>query len=164
MKSASLARNAYRVSQRDAATIESVDRNTSALKLPLSGIQSTLGRILRRAHEAQWAVGAYFFDRLMTNLKTATATANTEKWEPASWPQHCCGIGFTEVLGERWGHWASIRDQKIELYQCVVPTTEQTPARAILKQIGALRSGIDGERKWRHSPISTVKILRTLHS
>ncbi len=29
----------------------------SALKLPLSGIQSTLGRILCRAHEAQWAVG-----------------------------------------------------------------------------------------------------------
>lgn len=45
----------------------------SALNLPLSGIQSTLGRILCRAHEAQWAAGKlqYFFDKLMTNLKTA---------------------------------------------------------------------------------------------
>lgn len=34
----------------------------------------------------------------MTNLKNGDlATANTEKWEPASWPQHCRGIGFTEV-------------------------------------------------------------------
>lgn len=33
----------------------------------------------------------------MTNLKNGDlATANTEKWEPASWPQHCRGIGFTE--------------------------------------------------------------------
>ncbi len=55
----------------DAATVESVDRMMSALNLPLSGIQSTLGRILCRAHEAQWAAGKlqYFFDKLMTNLK-----------------------------------------------------------------------------------------------
>lgn len=66
----------------------------------------------------------------MTNLKTATATANTEKWEPASWPQHCRGIGFTEAPRGALGHWASIRDQKIELYQCVVPTTERQPARS----------------------------------
>ncbi|WP_348225904.1 nickel-dependent hydrogenase large subunit, partial [Salmonella enterica] len=75
-----------------------VARTMSALKLPLSPIQSTLGRILCPAHAAQWAAGKlqYFFDRLMTNLKNGVlATANTEKWEPASWPQHCRGSGFT---------------------------------------------------------------------
>ena len=64
-------------------TVESVDRMMSALNLPLSGIQSTLGRILCRAHEAQWAAGKlqYFFDKLMTNLKNGNlATASTEKW------------------------------------------------------------------------------------
>ncbi len=53
----------------------------SALNLPLSGIQSTLGRILCRAHEAQWAAGKlqYFFDKLMTNLKNGNlATASME--------------------------------------------------------------------------------------
>lgn len=52
-----LARTLIAYHKGDAATIESVDRMMSALKLPLSGIQSTLGRILCRAHEAQWAVG-----------------------------------------------------------------------------------------------------------
>lgn len=107
----------------------------SALNLPLSGIQSTLGRILCRAHEAQWAAGKlqYFFDKLMTNLKNGNlATASTEKWEPATRPTECRGVGFTEAPRGALGHWAAIRDGKIDLYQCVVPTTG-TPARAIPK-------------------------------
>lgn len=82
-----LARTLIAYHKGDAATVESVDRMMSALKLPLSGIQSTLGRILCRAHEAQWAAGKlqYFFDKLMTNLKNGNlATASTEKWEPAT--------------------------------------------------------------------------------
>lgn len=68
-----LARTLIAYHKGDAATVESVDRMMSALNLPLSGIQSTLGRILCRAHEAQWAAGKlqYFFDKLMTNLKNA---------------------------------------------------------------------------------------------
>lgn len=82
-----LARTLIAYHKGDAATVESVDRMMSALNLPLSGIQSTLGRILCRAHEAQWAAGKlqYFFDKLMTNLKNGNlATASTEKWEPAT--------------------------------------------------------------------------------
>lgn len=78
-----LARTLIAYHKGDAATVESVDRMMSALNLPLSGIQSTLGRILCRAHEAQWAAGKlqYFFDKLMTNLKNGNlATASTEKW------------------------------------------------------------------------------------
>ena len=65
------------------------------------------------------------------------ATANTEKWEPESWPQQCRGIGFTEAPRGALGHWASIRDGKIDLYQCVVPTTGM-PARAIRRDKLAL--------------------------
>lgn len=76
-----LARTLIAYHKGDAATIESVDRMMSALKLPLSGMQSTLGRILCRAHEAQWAVSKlqYFFDKLMTNLKTAIWRPQTPK-------------------------------------------------------------------------------------
>ncbi len=84
-----LARTLIAYHKGDAATVESVDRMMSALNLPLSGIQSTLGRILCRAHEAQWAAGKlqYFFNKLMTNLKNGNlATASTEKWEPTTWP------------------------------------------------------------------------------
>ena len=81
----------------------------------------------------------------MTNLKNGNlATANTEKWEPASWPQQCRGIGFTEAPRGALGHWASIRDQKIDVYQCVVPTTWNASPRDPKGQIGALRGGVDG--------------------
>ena len=76
-----LARTLIAYHKGDAATVESVDRVMLALNLPLSGIQSTLARILCRAHEAQWAAGKlqYFFDKLMTNLKNGNiATASTE--------------------------------------------------------------------------------------
>lgn len=160
-----LARTLIAYHKGNAATIESVDRMMSALKLPLSGIQSTLGRILCRAHEAQWAVSKlqYFFDRLMTNLKNGDlATANTEKWEPASWPQHCRGIGFTEAPRGALGHWASIRDQKIELYQCVVPTTWNASPRDPKKQIGAYEAALMGTQM--AIPDQPLEILRTLHS
>ncbi len=160
-----LARTLIAYHKGDAATIESVDRMMSALKLPLSGMQSTLGRILCRAHEAQWAVSKlqYFFDKLMTNLKNGNlATANTEKWEPESWPQHCRGIGFTEAPRGALGHWASIRDQKIDLYQCVVPTTWNASPRDPKGQIGAYEAALMGTQM--AIPDQPLEILRTLHS
>lgn len=105
----------------------------SALNLPLSGIQSTLGRILCRAHEAQWAAGKlqYFFDKLMTNLKTAISPLLPRKnGNLQLWPTECRGVGFTEAPRGALSHWAAIRDGKIDLYQCVVPTTERQPARS----------------------------------
>lgn len=160
-----LARTLIAYHKGDAATIESVDRVMSALKLPLSGMQSTLGRILCRAHEAQWAVSKlqYFFDKLMTNLKNGNlATANTEKWEPESWPQQCRGIGFTEAPRGALGHWASIRDGKIDLYQCVVPTTWNASPRDPKGQIGAYEAALMGTQM--AIPDQPLEILRTLHS
>ncbi|WP_348253307.1 nickel-dependent hydrogenase large subunit, partial [Salmonella enterica] len=78
----------------------------------------------------------YFFDRLMTNMKIGDlATANTEKWEPSRWPQHCRGIGCTEAPRGALGQWASIRDQKIDLYPGVVPTTWNASPRDPTKQL-----------------------------
>lgn len=45
-------------------------------------------------------------------------------------PTECRGVGFTEAPRGALGHWAAIRDGKIDLYQCVVPTTERQPARS----------------------------------
>lgn len=71
----------------------------SALNLPLSGIQSTLGRILCRAHEAQWAAGKlqYFFNKLMTNLKTAILPPPPRKNGNPQLADRCRGVGFTEA-------------------------------------------------------------------
>ena len=71
----------------------------SALKLPLSGIQSTLGRILSRTKRSGPQVSCrYFFDKLMTNLKTAILpplprkNGNQQPGRP-----ECRGVGFTEA-------------------------------------------------------------------
>ncbi len=58
----------------------------SALKLPLSGIQSTLAAFcVARTKRSGPGKLQYFFDKLMTNLKNGNlATASTEKWEPAT--------------------------------------------------------------------------------
>ena len=160
-----LARTLIAYHKGDAATVESVDRMMSALKLPLSGIQSTLGRILCRAHEAQWAAGKlqYFFDKLMTNLKNGNlATASTEKWEPATWPTECRGVGFTEAPRGALGHWAAIRDGKIDLYQCVVPTTWNASPRDPKGQIGAYEAALMNTKM--AIPEQPLEILRTLHS
>ena len=122
----------------DAATVESVDRMMSALNLPLSGIQSTLGRILCRAHEAQWAAGKlHFFDKLMTNLKTAISPLLPRKngnLQPG--PTECRGVGFTSVsrayiitLGRQFAM------ARLDPYQCVVPTTRNAAARADPKAV-----------------------------
>ncbi len=129
-----LARTLIAYHKGDAATVESVDRMMSALNLPLSGIQSTLGRILCRAHEAQWAAGKlqYFFNKLMTNLKTAILPPPPRKMGTHNLADRVPWCRFYRSTARALGHWAAIRDGKIDLYQCVVPTTG-TPARAIPK-------------------------------
>ncbi|STE87122.1 hydrogenase-1 large subunit [Escherichia coli] len=137
----------------------------SALNLPLSGIQSTV-----RPHfvpRARSAVAAgklqYFFDKLMTNLKNGNlATASTEKWEPATWPTECRGVGFTEAPRGALGHWAAIRDGKIDLYQCVVPTTWNASPRDPKGQIGAYEAALMNTKM--AIPEQPLEILRTLHS
>ena len=106
---------------------------------------------------------AIFLRQADDNLKNGNlATANTEKWEPESWPQHCRGIGFTEAPRGALGHWASIRDQKIDLYQCVVPTTWNASPRDPKGQIGAYEAALMGTQM--AIPDQPLEILRTLHS
>lgn len=160
-----LARTLIGYHKKDAATVESVDRMLSALKMPLSGMQSTLGRILCRAHEAQWAAGKlqYFFDKLITNLKNGDfATANTSKWEPSTWPRQARGLGFTEAPRGALGHWTIIKDEKVDLYQCVVPTTWNGSPRDPKGQIGPYEAALLGTKM--AIPEQPLEILRTLHS
>ena len=90
------------------------------------------------------------------------ATASTEKWEPATWPTECRGVGFTEAPRGALGHWAAIRDGKIDLYQCVVPTTWNASPRDPKGQIGAYEAALMNTKM--AIPEQPLEILRTLHS
>lgn len=85
-----------------------------------------VGRTACRCLAAQVAaeINKFFFDKLIANLKTGdTTTMNNEKWEPSTWPKECMGVGLYEAPRGALSHWIVIKDEKIDNYQCLVPTT-----------------------------------------
>ncbi|MER8931091.1 nickel-dependent hydrogenase large subunit [Mesorhizobium sp. M0859] len=144
---------------------EQVDSTLRALGVPLMGLFSTLGRTAARALEAQWAARkqVYFMDKLIATIKAGdSSTANTQKWDPKSWPAEVKGVGFTEAPRGALGHWIRIKNGRIENYQCVVPTTWNGSPRDHAGNIGAFEASLMDTKVER--PEEPVEILRTIHS
>ncbi|PZV37049.1 nickel-dependent hydrogenase large subunit [Mesorhizobium kowhaii] len=144
---------------------EQVDSTLRVLGAPLNALFSTLGRTAARALEAQWAARkqAYFLDKLIANIKAGdSSTANTEKWDPKTWPAEIKGVGFTEAPRGALGHWIRIKNGRIENYQCVVPTTWNGSPRDNAGNIGAFEASLMDTKVERAE--EPVEILRTIHS
>ncbi|WP_192243878.1 nickel-dependent hydrogenase large subunit [Mesorhizobium silamurunense] len=144
---------------------EQVDSTLHVLGAPLNALFSTLGRTAARALEAQWAARkqAYFLDKLIANIKAGdSSTANTEKWDPKTWPAEIKGVGFTEAPRGALGHWVRIKNGRIENYQCVVPTTWNGSPRDNAGNIGAFEASLMDTKVERAE--EPVEILRTIHS
>lgn len=135
------------------------------LDAPVDALFSTLGRTAARGLEAQWAARKmrYFFDKLVANIKAGdSSTANTQSWDPSTWPKEAKGVGFSEAPRGALGHWIKIKDGKIENYQCVVPTTWNGTPRDEEGNIGAFEASLMNTKVERAD--EPVEILRTLHS
>ncbi|MCG6941936.1 MAG: nickel-dependent hydrogenase large subunit [Thiohalocapsa sp.] len=144
---------------------EPVDKVLTDLGLPLNALFSTLGRTAARGLECSWAAHKmrYFQDKLMANIKAGdTATANTDKWEPHTWPKHAKGVGTTEAPRGALGHWVVIEKGKIANYQAVVPTTWNGSPRDPAGNIGAFEAALMNTPMAK--PEEPLEILRTLHS
>jgi hydrogenase large subunit len=144
---------------------EPTDRLLSTLGVPVAALFSTLGRTAARGLECQWAARKMSdeFDKLIAAIKAGdTATANTAKWEPSTWPNPARGVGFAEAPRGALGHWLHVEDGKIASYQCIVPTTWNGGPRDVEGNIGAFEAAL------MDTPIADPKqpleILRTLHS
>ncbi|MCV6637291.1 nickel-dependent hydrogenase large subunit [Candidatus Albibeggiatoa sp. nov. NOAA] len=144
---------------------EPTDKLLRDLDLPFDALFSSLGRTAARGLEASWAAHKmkYFYNKLIANIKSGDlATANTQKWEPDTWPKEAKGVGFTEAPRGALGHWIVIKDTKIDNYQAVVPTTWNASPRDPEGQIGAYESSL------LNTPLAKadepLEILRTLHS
>ena len=131
----------------------------------VTALFSSLGRTAARGLECSWTAHKlrYFQDRLMASIKAGdTATANTTKWEPSTWPKEAKGVGFSEAPRGALGHWIVIKDGKIDNYQAVVPTTWNGSPRDAKGQIGAYEAAL------LNTPLAKadqpLEILRTLHS
>jgi hydrogenase large subunit len=135
------------------------------LKLPLTAMFSTLGRTAARGLESQlsatWLMEEY--DRLIANLKAGdTVTADTTKWDPATWPADCKGYGAEEAPRGALCHWIHIKDQKIFNYQAVVPSTWNASPKDGKGQPGAYEAALVGTKV--ANPKQPLEILRTIHS
>ena len=144
---------------------EPVEKVLTDLGLPVSALFSTLGRTAARGLECVWAAEKlqYFYGRLIDNIRAGdTATANTERWDPSTWPKDVKGVGFTEAPRGALGHWVHIKDTRIENYQAVVPTTWNAGPRDGQGNIGAYEASL------LDTPVDNaeqpLEILRTIHS
>jgi hydrogenase large subunit len=144
---------------------EPVDKVLRDLNVPITALFSTLGRTAARGLEASWAAHKmkYFYDKLMANIKLGrTDTANVSKWEPSTWPKETKGVGIMEAPRGALGHWIKIKDEKIDSYQCVVPTTWNGSPRDPKGQIGAFEAALMNTKMAK--PEWPLEILRTIHS
>ena len=126
---------------------------------------TTIGRTLARALESQYCAEMMYddFKELIANIKAGdTATANVEKWDPATWPKEAKGVGQVAAPRGALGHWIKIKDGRIENYQCVVPSTWNASPRDHKGQIGAFEASLMNTPM--ANPDQPVEILRTLHS
>ena len=144
---------------------ELVNAVLGKLEVPAAALFSTLGRTAARAMEttlmANW--GIEFFDTLMNNVRNGDERmANTEKWEKSTWPAEAKGVGMMEAPRGALAHWIKIKDQKIENYQLVVPTTWNSSPRDAKGQMSAYESSLIGTPV--ADPEQPVEILRTIHS
>ncbi|MBZ5589572.1 MAG: nickel-dependent hydrogenase large subunit [Acidobacteriia bacterium] len=144
---------------------EVVNEALGRLKVPATALFSTLGRTAARGLESRLAVHWLMaeYEHLVANLKAGiTGTADTSRWDPATWPAEAKGFGFTEAPRGSLGHWVHIQNGKIANYQAIVPSTWNASPKDAKGQHGAYEAALLGTPMADAS--KPVEILRTIHS
>jgi hydrogenase large subunit len=144
--------------------IENIDESAkySWVKSPrFKGQPMEVGPLAR--YVMYYAMGIPEFKEPVDNLKAGNfATANVELWDPAKWPVEARGAGYCEAPRGALGHWIKIRNQKIDNYQCIVPTTWNAGPRDAKNQIGAYEASLMNTKVARAD--EPLEIIRTIHS
>ena len=144
---------------------ETIGAVLKKLDVPVAALFSTLGRTAARGIETQLIAGwsLEIYNQLLANIKNGdTRTFNNEKWEPATWPKEAKGVGLTEAPRGALAHWIVIKDQKIDNYQLVVPSTWNASPRDPEGKMSAYESSLIGTPI--KNPEQPLEILRTIHS
>jgi hydrogenase large subunit len=126
-----------------------------AARVKADALPSVLGRHLARALEARLVVSA--LQGWLQELKPGEPVA-----VPLKIPQEGAGAGLTDGPRGALGHWVQIRDQKIERYQLVVPTTWNGSPRDAAGTPGPIEQALLGTKvKDRDNPFEIVRIIRS---
>jgi hydrogenase large subunit len=144
---------------------ELVNGALAQLEVPVDALFSTLGRTAARGLEtrlvAQWTQD--FYATLMNNIKNGDSRmANSEKFEPASWPAEAKGVGFSEAPRGALAHGIRIADGKTANYQLVVPSTWNASPRDPKGQRSSYESTLLDTPV--ADPELPLEIIRTIHS
>ncbi|HIJ87379.1 MAG TPA: nickel-dependent hydrogenase large subunit [Desulfuromonadales bacterium] len=142
-----------------------VDLVLGKLGVGAPALFSTLGRTAARGIDALLIAQQTpkWLDELIGNIaKGDYRIHNNESWDPSTWPLEAKGYGFHEAPRGALGHWIKIKDQKIQNYQAVVPSTWNASPRDAKGQRGAYEAALVG------TPVADankpLEILRTIHS
>lgn len=142
-----------------------VDDTLAKLNIPLSALQSALGRTIARGMEGVLVVKwlREDMDQLLANIKNGNQiTFNSAKWEPETWDSSAKGVGWIEAPRGALGHWIVIEDGKTKDYQAVVPSTWNASPRDNNGNIGAYEASLKG------TPVADktqpLEIIRIIHS
>jgi hydrogenase large subunit len=106
------------------------------------------------------------FDSFLQRIKSGeTATFNSTRWEPSTWPAKCRGVGWLEAPRGTLSHWVVIESGAIANYQAVVPSTWNSSGRDGKGQMGPYEYSLaNGGTHPIVDPSKPVEVLRTLHS
>jgi hydrogenase large subunit len=139
----------------DSAHRRALDEALAALRLQPEHLASVMGRHLARAVETQVMADAMAEWVLQIKLDQPVAT-------PYRMPETAAGYGLWDASRGALGHWIAIRDQKIERYQAVVPTTWNASPRDDRGRVGAIEQALLGaEVKDPDNPFSVARIVRS---
>ena len=144
---------------------ETVDMVLSKLGVGPAALFSTLGRTAARGIETAIIAGKLsdWTDELAANMKKGDyKTANTDKWDPSTWPAEAKGVGFHDAPRGALQHYIVIKDGKIENYQAVVPTTWNAGPRDPKGQKSPFEASLIGTPI--ADPTKPIEIQRTIHS
>jgi hydrogenase large subunit len=146
-------------------TKELVGMALKKLDVPVQALYSTLGRTAARTLETKIIADQMqgWYDQLVANIKAGDVkTFNETKWDPSTWPSHAQGVGVMEAPRGGLSHWIVIKDQKIDNYQAIVPSTWNAGPRDAQGNQGPYEAALKGHLL--HDVKQPVEILRTVHS
>lgn len=140
---------------KNAALSKMVNDTLSTFNAPITALFSVLGRHATRALECKLVADrcAEWVMQLDPSKPVHT------KFEI---PDQSTGMGLTDAPRGALGHWITIKDKKIDNYQCVVPTTWNASPRDDKNQPGPMEQALIGTPVADpENPIEPLRVVRS---
>ncbi|MGD2119953.1 MAG: nickel-dependent hydrogenase large subunit [Chromatiales bacterium] len=147
-------------------TVELAGAVLKQLDVPIDALFSTLGRTAARTLETK-LIGDQmniWLNNLVANIKAGDLSVHNDSlFDPSTWPKEARGVGFMEAPRGALAHWIVIKDEKIDNYQAVVPSTWNAGPRDAAGNDGPYEAALTDNHQL-HDPKQPIEILRTIHS